>query len=504
MNYTLALRMVGTVLPQMAVVLNAPALKHQAVRVTLREQADTASIGDPRAGQPLITFPTRFCAVAVEADNLLYLGLIAHEIGHVPDLAEGLDLLQQAQDTGGPRLKHLLNLVEDIRIESAMAAEPVNAWLTRVREAVHTTELVDIPETLWPLLLWLRFGNPPQAYNVGLPGTLRAAYDDLCMQADERALTAEEEARRDHLHRILGFWPAVLGVLRESLPQGVSGSYAAAQAILALAEEYAIPVDDLPEGLAPWLGALPDGEWGAGTGSLPAPQPLDPGGYEEWQIPHDVAALAEGQRLARRLTRWWTQAPTRRIAGGVGKYNPRLEGRGIPPFTLPLARQSAPPPKLAVFLDVSGSMWDDAQTRDPLHLARAAAVAVAQAVKQAGGQVKLWAFSDTALYLGDDLTRACAARGGGTYLDFLEDIARTLDAAWSYLFITDAVIDAIPAAWDRAHQVRSAVIYIPDGYDRSRQAAALGQPVLTVKRLEDLPHLTALAARRFFAGAVRG
>ena len=48
------------------------------------------------------------------------------------------------------------------------------------------------------------------------------------------------------------------------------------------------------------------------------------------------------------------------------------------------------------------------------------------------------------------------------------------------------------------------MIYIPDGYDRSQQAAALGQPVLTVTRLEDLPHLTALAARRFFAGAVRG
>jgi len=513
MNYALALKVVGTVLPYMADVLSAPALKWLSVRVTIRESADTASIGTPLQGAPVITYPTTFCGVEVETDTRLYLGLTAHEIGHAPDLEPGLALLEQARAEGGASLAHLLNLVEDMRIESAMTAEPLNTWLTHTRQLVYDTELTSPPQSCTDLLMWLRFGNPAQAVNYGVPGVLldaqRQAYTQMEARAEAQGVSVDALSGPDvdalaRINQQLDFWQAACTTLREQLPQGIQGSYKAAKILWQSLQEAGEDGAELGERLAPLV--FPPGitgGWGS-AGQLHVPANHGQDDYEEWQIPHDATALAEGLRLARQLTHWWTRAPSRPLAVGVGRYNPRLEGRALPPFTLPLARQAAPPPKLALFLDVSGSMWGgDDLTREPLHLARRAAIAVAQAAKAAGGQVKIWAFCGHAIYLGDDLTRVAAIRGGNTRLDFLMDVAPQLGPDWHYLFITDAQIDQVPDIWDAAHRRKTAVLYIPDGSDTGDRARRLGDPVITIRDIAHLPHLTALAARRFFSTAAR-
>jgi hypothetical protein len=189
----------------------------------------------------------------------------------------------------------------------------------------------------------------------------------------------------------------------------------------------------------------------------------------------------------------------------VGKYNPRLEAGGLPPFTLPLVKQTAPPPKLAVFLDISDSMWNGCGAEaQRLHLARIATVAIATAVKAAGGQARIWAFdaNDRALFLGDDLKRACSVRGYGTTVKFLETVAPKL-VGWSYLFVTDAQVDGVPAIWDAGRRRDAAVILISKSPRDAKRAQDLGDRVLQVTDIHNLPHLTALAARRFFGTASR-
>ncbi len=56
------------------------------------------------------------------------------------------------------------------------------------------------------------------------------------------------------------------------------------------------------------------------------------------------------------------------ILMGIGKYDPCLDGCGIPPFRLPLAQRKCLPGKLLLFLDVSDSMYG--RGRANLHIAR--------------------------------------------------------------------------------------------------------------------------------------
>lgn len=443
---------------------------------------------------PQHTWPWTFHEVEVERDNALYLGLIAHEIAHLPDLKRLLAGMAQArEEAGGETLASLINLVEDIRIESVQR------------------ELPPVPEAFWEILMWLRFGNPHQALNYGWPYSLQSELWALARQEDDETVTVAGAARLEQLRHITDFWDGVHLILADALPEGVAGSVRAAREILALAREHRLeppaatlpPVCFRPAAPADAGESAPDGDADEALFELRgrAPGSRD---LELWAAP-DEAALQAGLALGRRLTQWWTQGPAHALAGGVGQYNPRLEGRGLPPFTLPLLKQTAPPPRLALFLDVSGSMWDGGN--GAIAPARQAAVAVAQAVKQAGGQVKLWAFCEHAIALGDDLRRLVSVLGGGTCLDFLEDLAPGLPPErWHYLFITDAQIGTVPAVWSAAYRKRSAVLYIATAEATAAPAVTqqLGQPVIAVTRSEDLPHLTALAARRFFAAAVRG
>ncbi len=477
-NQVLARKMADLVRHQLAGALHAPALHQLDLSVTVSDDADTASVGWQGTRGAHITLPVQFCQTDVETDTPLYLGLLSHEVGHLPDLPEGHKLLEQAQQEGGDTLRSVFNYVEDARMESGLQDEPINLWLTHTRELVSAS-VPPFPETLWDFLMWMRFGNPAVPLNIAPPLTLRGWQDN--------------------------FWRAMLLSLRQHLPNGIRGSYQAAKEILKLAEDLGIPIPPPPPETAAMAGNDPQGEMEGALQAAPETQlPGDRGALPEWEAP-DTAALEEGNRLALQLRSWWTQSRTRHIAGGVGKYNPRLEAGGLPPFTLPLVKQTAPPPKLAIFLDISDSMWNGCRAEaQRLHLARIATVAIATAVQAAGGQVRIWAFdaNDRALSLGDDLKRACSVRGYGTTVKFLETVTPRL-AGWSYLFVTDAQVGGVPAIWDAARRRDAAVILISNNARDVRQARELGDRVLQVTDIHNLPHLTALAARRFFGTASR-
>lgn len=476
-NQVLARKMADLVRHQLAGALHAPALHRLDLSVTVSDDADTASVGWQGQGAH-ITLPTTFCDTPVETDTTLYLGLLAHEVGHLPDLPECHQLLERAQQEGGDTLRTAFNFVEDARMESGLQDEPVNLWLTHARELAGT-DLNPRPETLWDFLMWVRFGNPAVPLNATVPVTLCGWRED--------------------------FLRGLLWILRKHLPNGIHGAYQAAKEILQLAKDLGIPIPPPPPEIAATAANDPQGEAGEPISADPELKlPGMGGGYPEWESP-DTTALEEGQRLAWQLRSWWTQSRVRHIAGGVGKYNPRLEASGIPPFTLPLVKQTAPPPKLAIFLDISDSMWGGSRrTAMRLHLARIAMVAIATAAKAAGGQVRIWAFdaNDQALFLGNDLKRACSVRGYGTTVNFLETVAPKL-AGWSYLFVTDAQVGGVPAIWDAARRRDAAVILISDDGDDATAAKRLGDRVLQVTDIHNLPHLTALAARRFFGTASR-
>ncbi len=477
-NQVLARKMADLVRHQLAGALKAPALHRLDLSVTVSDDAATASVGWQGTCGAHITLPVKFCDTDVEADTTLYLGLLSHEVGHLPDLQEGRKLLERAQQEGGDTLRTAFNFVEDARMESTLLDEPVNLWLTHTRELVGAN-LNPRPETLWDFLMWVRFGNPAVPLNATVPATLSGWRED--------------------------FLRGLLWILRKHLPNGIGGAYQAAKEILQLAKDLGIPIPPPPPEMTAVTGNDPQGEVGEPISAEPEIKlPGMGGGYPEWESP-DTAALEEGQRLAWQLRSWWTQSRVRHIAGGVGKYNPRLEASGIPPFTLPLVKQTAPPPKLAIFLDISDSMWGGSRrTAMRLHLARIAMVAIATAAKAAGGQVRIWAFdaNDQALYLGDDLKRACSVRGYGTTVNFLETVAPKL-AGWSYLFVTDAQVGGVPGIWDAARRRDAAVILISDDGDDATAAKRLGDRVLQVTDIHNLPHLTALAARRFFGTASR-
>lgn len=510
MNNLLARRVLALVLPEMAAILRAPGIRRLPVQVSVQEEATTAATSQTSRTVQIV-LPTHFEGAPVESDTRLYLGLTAHEIGHLPALTETLAYVTQAHAEDGPALAALFNLVEDMRSESALLADPVNDWLARPRTLVREA-LPPVPETAWDLLSWLRFGNPSQPLNLGLPVALDAVLDQLwtACQGQTRRLSSADAERYARLQALRGFWSEALDIILEHLPQGVSGAFAAAQQLLARLRELGLA---LPEQPPEYLRVWGPGPGAAGTpaGKPPWASPLEAAPLVqvpdlslsglEWDAP-DPGVLTAGRQIARRMTHWWTQSRTRHIAGGVGRYNPRLEGRGLPPFTLPLAQQPAPPPQLALFLDISDSMWSGEAS---LALARIATVALVESVVQAGGQVKVWAFwaAEQAVYLGRDLPRIISARGYGTTLTFLEDVVPQLHGDWSYLFITDAEIDDVPPLWTPAHRCATAVIYIPFRGDFSDRAAWLGERVITVQRAADLPLMTALAARRFFRGASR-
>ena len=128
-----------------------------------------------------------------------------------------------------------------------------------------------------------------------------------------------------------------------------------------------------------------------------------------------------------------------------------------------------------------------------------------EAVKHAGGEVRVWTFdgSPQAVYLGHNRQKVCSLEGLNTTLGFLTALS-DLGPDWEYLFVTDAEVDRVPAVWDQAHRRRSTVVLIQDDYtDSTGLAAALGDRVLPVKREQDLPLFTALAGRRFLGTASR-
>ncbi len=481
-NQVLARKMADLVRHQLAGVLHAPAIRALDLEVVIATEADTASVGWRGRGDAQVTLPVQFCGQELERDNLTYLGLLAHEVGHLPDLETVDALMAQAEAEGGAVLQTLFNIVEDARIESALTEDPVNLWLTRVR-TLAGEELAPEPADLWDFMLWLRFGNPAVPVNTILPQGFMSLSSGYY------------------------FWQATLHELRQL--DSTEASYRAAQNILASAERHGIPIPQpSPQLQGGGAGEGPQGQIAPGQSNPLAgcelPQKNPRGGHSakrEWEAP-DQAALTEGQRLSRQLRSWWTRNRTRHIAGGVGRYNPRLEASGLPPFTLPLVQQAAPPPRLAIFLDISDSMWSGGETR--LHVARIATVALVEAVRQAGGQARVWAFDagDSAVPLQDQLPKIVSLRGYGTRLHFLQEVA-PLVAGWDCLFITDAQVDPAPSLWDAERRRSASVLLISADPHDAHRAQELGERVVRITEAKDLPYLTALLARRFFGTATR-
>ncbi len=505
----LAHKLLRLALPQLATWLGVPALATLPVRVRVDAQAQTASAGFGAGGaQAQITLPETFCEVAVEHDNNVALGLLAHEIAHLPQLQETLELLAAAEQEH-PLLPDVFNVTEDMRIEQFLGREPVNGWLTRTRELCAADLDATAPQD-WDFqecLFWLRFGDPGRSWLRGLPAQLEHVY-----------YTPGTHAIRDAAEKRVNFFHDARYALSSNLDAGVRGAFLAARELLRLAKLHGMPLPE-PENWQ-WPQGAPTGAAGPGV-ALPALQavlneqrtrpPTRQTGPDEirWDVP-DQAALAAGQQLARQLGNWWTPQLRGQALAGIGKYNPRLEGYALPPFTLPTTPKPAPPPRLAVFLDISGSMWSYAATPaepDRLYLARVALVAIGTAVLQAGGELRCWAFSDNAVYLGNRLTQLVSVRGGNTSLGWLDTALKQLPVAgdWDYLWLTDADLGHIPTTWTPQRAQRASVLYINQHTDAAQEVFArqLGQRVFHIQELRNLYHLTALAARRVFKTAAR-
>jgi len=196
------------------------------------------------------------------------------------------------------------------------------------------------------------------------------------------------------------------------------------------------------------------------------------------------------------MQKGWASPPEAHEWVGVGKYRPRLdrEGAVIPPFTLPLRRKPAPPPRVLVFLDISDSMW--AYTYEKrLKPARIATVAVAEAVRRAGGKARFVVFAEGWTFVPDEVN-AITWRGIGTSLDFLPRLARQFQG-WEMLIITDAEVE-VPCPWGEQERARTTVLLI-ETREYLDEARALAGRVIEVQDPTRLPLLVALASRKFGA-----
>jgi len=484
-------RVVGLLLRQFARLTGNQAVTSLPIHVVL-EDADTASVGQREGSEEIvITIPREFAWQEVmsnsNASSSLLLGLAAHEMGHLPDLEEVLRLIREIEEQGEHAfLKTVFGIVEDIRNESRMMDEPIGNWLADTRQAVlDEGNEEETPRTLWDLLWRLRFSNPALPWSAARP-----------VDEDGRDLFATNEYL---------FHASAVDRIEQVLDKGPQESLAAARDIFRWAREYDIPIPEPPPW---WLLVMGSGRHPSageqGQAVIQAVQEqgkLSPGGddlkagagssvYE--QGPPDREALAKGHRLACQIRQGWTQRRQGAVGVGVGRYDPRLDGRGLPPFALPLSRRRSLPKKLLLLLDVSDSMYTSGCQN--LHIARTVVAAIALAAKETGGQVVIAPFW-CGYTIANGLEHALSIRGYGTQLVWLP---RLLERYPDYdvLMVTDAEV-GVPAGWDERKRARTTVVLVPlprKGPQTGR-AGELAHRVLPVERPEDLPYLVALAAR---------
>ena len=450
--------------------------------------ADTASTSQAR-GMVTITMPREFQGHVVTQDNDLMLGLGAHELAHLPDLETVLRLMAKARQEN-PALPGVFNLVEDVRIETGLLYSRANKWLTRARQAVHDGFMASLQERrkcaavfswnnmdLWDALMLLRFGDPqlPMSHIID---------ENIPLNGDIQLIMGQ-----------------IAGHMRKPVQEGTpASSLDAARAILCLAQDEGIQIPPPPPNwgqIVPAPNAAdPDNIASVILGTLIKPDLTIAGMYGEMlREEFDHEAFQEGARLAARISPAWGNERLGQVAVGVGRYNPRLEGSGLPPFTMPLSQRPGVPRQLLLLIDTSDSMWDGSPN---LHYARVAATAITLAAQATGSQVTLvpfWAGYTVARSVEDMLT----IKGSGTTLTWLPRLAEQYPDH-HILIVTDADVMAPP--WSQRDRSRTTCIYIPLGRVRRPVPPLpniLATRVLCMDRPENLPYLITLAARRALA-----
>jgi len=433
-----------------------PELKGTPIRVTVEDEAHTASAASAGPGKILITLPTTFCGHPVEGE--LALGLAAHELGHAlfTDFEETESVLEGLEQNPSysihlGHIKAVANYLEDARIESLLP-EPFSGFLIPVREAARRP--LPANPNLYDYLSLIRFSDPC------LPYTFPDHENEVLLQL------------------VAWFNEAVHAA-------GAHEIFSLAISVVFWASERGLLPPEPPPVAAPRI---------SGIGKpLTEQKPFHRGeGMIRIVDRPDPEIVREGRRLGALMQKGWASPPKAHEWVGVGKYRPRLdrEGAMMPPFTLPLRRKPSLPPRALVLLDVSDSMW--ARRLKP---ARIATVAVAELLRRAGGKARFVVFARGWTFVPDEVN-AITWRGVGTSLDFLPDLARQ-HPGWELLIITDAGVD-VPRSWGKRERARTTVLLI-ETRSYIEQARALANRVIEVQDPTKLPLLVALASRKFGA-----
>ncbi len=481
----LCTRVLGVLLREFANLTGNQSVKDLPIHVVLKD-AHTASTGQAEESEDVtITIPRQFAGQAVVSTPCLILGLGSHEMGHLPDLAQVLRIIRQASERD-PVLAMVFNLVEDVRIENRMMDAPVGAWLTTVRQAVlDEGNEESSPRTMWDLLWRLRFSNPNMAWEPALP---LDEYGDQVLACHETFFVHEAIDE--------------IGVALDGTPQD---SLATASNILDAARKYGVLISTPPPSWRLQVGTgrhpVAGGRGhkalvGVSEGCISLPEGPRGERLRYDQEPVDREALQEGRRLARQIRQGWSKRRQGRLAVGIGKYDPRLDGRGIPPFSLPLAQRKSLPGKLLLLLDVSDSMYGRGCAN--LHIARTVTAAITLAARDVGGVVEIVPFWN-GYTVAHSLEHALSVKGTGTRLDWLLQLLARYPG-YDVLMVTDADVK-VPSGWNERKRARTSIVLVPlpGSGPKVGRARELGRRVLPVNRAEDLPCVVALAARATMA-----
>lgn len=396
----------------------------------------------------VISIPRKFAGVDVVADGTMMLGLATHEICHIPSLDKTIELLQEAGKTQG--LRTVLNYLEDVRIEAACAHETINGWLTHVRKAVKTASANE-PAGLdvHSLINRLRFSEPEYPFSniiEPIPGSKENVTDFMEVLVDR----LYEAAAADSTQDVMAIAEKVLDAARlyhidipEDPPENEGNMGNGGGPAVSASEEASEALSDL-------LGDLMDGE---GRGVLPG------SGAESFTMRElDRQAMNQGMTFARQITRGWKPTPVTRVTIGLGRYDARMEGRAVAPFSLDLGQRKTLPRKLLLLLDVSTSMLTvNSGTQNNLSKARSAAIAVREAARSIGGQVIVYLFSNTFVKV-EDANKICSIVGGGTSLTWLTGLANQ-HPDYDIVILTDGQVGS-PRGWTPAMKARTTILAI--------------------------------------------
>lgn len=457
---------------QILAVLSPASSRLVRVMVVLASVAHTASTD----GNILVIMPEQFCGRPIPDDDVISVGLLAHEVGH---FVQPLDKVLDVEKVHG--VPHwLANIVLDIHGESYVAgvfpamAEPLQA----TRQVVKSAKLAE-----YRSIVEQAGGFAAAAASIALMG--RFCDPDAAFQPDCLDRSWGNKPWYGQALRFLDALEDAAYLSPEQLPAFL------VQVIQQFPELKQTPAPDLPgygRTETDKLGQIALDEAREGS------KGCSPGGAGRLQVRSfsTEAPEAEALHLAHRIrTRFEANAGLIEV-NAPGRIDRHALARGEPlPFRMRLPGRSLPAAQVVLCLDISGSM-----AGRKLALARVAGQAIARAVEGNGGSVAGVLFSDDGIMAveGDASPLFAPLREwlprGGTSFQFLAHVWRR----WPQhlvLLLTDGY-GALPAVFP-ADKARTYAVLIA-GEAQSIQPIA--NQVLSLPDLAALPALLAMLIPR--------